>query len=325
MAAKPRKIQLIFLIYWILLGYIMAALVFWFIALNRQNRQMTLLKEEKLDVQEASYQARYSEFELEKRRKTAQYLGEGSIFMLLIVAGAVFVYRAVRRQLKISQEQQQFMIAVAHELKTPISVARLNLETLQKRKLDERQQQRLIRNTLQEANRLDALCNNMLLSSQLEAGGYSMTNEELNWSDIIQSCTAEFTVRYPEREIKQQVSPDVFVTGDPFMLGIVVNNLLENAVKYTPKETEITITLSKHGTDAMLEIADRGAGIAEEEKKKIFQKFYRIGNEATRRAKGTGLGLYLASRIISRHNGKISISNNPGGGSVFSIRLKAES
>jgi two-component system, OmpR family, sensor histidine kinase CiaH len=324
MTAKPRKIQLIFIIYWILLAYIMAALVFWFIALNRQNTQMTIFKLQRLKTEDINYTDRYLEIEDEKKRKTAQYAGEGSIFLLLIVAGAVFVFRAVRRQLKFSQEQQNFMIAVTHELKTPISVARLNLETLQKRKLDEAQQQRLIRNTLQEVNRLNALCNNMLLSSQIEAGGYLMTNEELNWSELVSQCTIDFTNRYPERTIHQEIHEDIFITGDNFMLQIAINNLLENAIKYTPRESPVTVGLIQDHKNAVLEIRDEGAGIPDAEKKKVFQKFYRVGNEATKRAKGTGLGLYLTSRIIRSHKGTIFITDNPGGGSIFAVRLKAE-
>src|SRR5690606_10624220 len=100
-----------------------------------------------------------------------QYIGEGVIFFLLIAAAAMFIYRAVSRQFKQSREQQAFMMAITHELKTPVAVAQLNLETLQKHRLEPAQQLKLIGNTLQETSRLNALCNNLLLSSQMEAGG----------------------------------------------------------------------------------------------------------------------------------------------------------
>jgi len=296
MSAKPKKIQLIFVIYWVLLAYIIAALIFWFIALNKQNTQMTIFKLQKLKSEDKNYVEEYLKIGNEKRLKTAQYVGEGSIFLLLILAGAIFVYRAARRQLKQIQEQQNFMIAITHELKTPIAITKLNLETLQKRKLDESQQQRLIHNTVQEANRLNTLCNNMLLSSQIEAGGYRNVDEERNLSKIVKDCCEEYMGRYPERKIEQDVEEDVFVIGDALLLEIIVNNLVENALKYSPKDTPVTIRLKTSGAVAKLEVADRGAGIADDEKKKVFQKFYRIGNEATKRAKGTGLGLYLTKK-----------------------------
>lgn len=324
MSSKPKKIQLIFVIYWVLLAYIIAALVFWFIALTMQNEQMTTFKLQKLKSEDVNYEEQYFKVTDEKRRKTAQYIGEGSIFLLLILAGAIFVFRAVRRQLRLSAEQQNFMIAITHELKTPIAITKLNLETLQKRKLDESQQQRLIYNTVQEANRLNALCNNMLLSSQIEAGGYRGVNEEVSWTNIVKECVEDFVVRYPERPINRQVAEEVFVIGDQLLLQIVVNNLVENALKYSPKDSPVTVVLEKKSNIALLKVIDNGVGIAKEEKKKVFQKFYRIGNEATKRAKGTGLGLYLTKKIVNTHKGTITITDNLGGGSIFEVSLKAE-
>jgi two-component system sensor histidine kinase CiaH len=322
--SKPKKIQLIFVIYWILLAYIIAALIFWFTALMQQNQQMTTFKLQRLKSEDVNYTEQYLRIEDEKRRKTAQYIGEGSIFLLLILAGAIFIFRAVRRQFRQSLEQQNFMIAITHELKTPIAVTKLNLETLQRRKLDEMQQQRLIHNTVQEANRLNTLCNNMLLSSQIEAGGYRGVDEEVSFTNIVSECCHEFSTRFPERRLQQEIAEDVFVIGDQLLLQIVVNNLVENALKYSPKDSPVTVVLEKKSNIAVLKVIDNGAGIAREEKKKVFQKFYRIGNEATKRAKGTGLGLYLTKKIINTHKGTINIGDNPGGGSIFAVSLKAE-
>lgn len=324
MLVKTKKIALIFVIYWILLAYIIAALVFWFIALTSQNEQMSVYKTDKLHSERISDPAQYQKIRNDKKLKTAQYIGEGSTFLLLILAGAIFVFRAVRRQLKQSQEQQSFMIAITHELKTPIAVAKLNLETLQKHKLDEAQQKRLIHNTVEEANRLNTLCNNMLLSSQIEAGGYSAVVEEIDWADIVLKCGSDYATRYPERIIHMNVEPDVFVKGDSLLLEIIVSNLVDNALKYSPKDAPVNISLARLDNMAELKVADAGSGIEKTERTKVFQKFYRLGNEATKRAKGTGLGLYLTKRIITSNGGTISIQDNPTGGSIFTVVLKAE-
>ena len=192
---KSKKINFLFITYWFLLAYIIAALVWWYIALSQQNDQMIALKTLDLKKDDPTYEIKREAIQQEKKRKTAQYLGEGAIFFLLISAGAIFVFRAANRQLKISRQQQNFMIAVTHELKTPIAITKLNLETLQKRKLEESQQQKLLQNTLQEANRMNALCNNMLLSSQIEAGGYRMANEEINFS-VLTNC--RYRMKAPE-------------------------------------------------------------------------------------------------------------------------------
>ena len=286
---------------------------------------MTVFKIQRLNSSDPSYTRELENINLEKKRKTAQYAGEGSTFLLLILGGAIFVYRSVRKQLQQSAEQQNFMIAITHELKTPIAVTRLNLQTLQKRKLDETQQQRLIHNTLQEANRLNTLSTNMLLSSQMEAGGYSMTREEMNLTEVVKQAGADFCTRYPERKINITDDEEVFISADKLLMEIVVNNLIENALKYSPKEAPVNIMLRNTNNEAVLEVIDRGAGIADIEKEKVFQKFYRVGNEATKRAKGTGLGLYLTKKIISSHKGKIFILDNSSGGSTFVVTIKAES
>ncbi len=323
MHSKTKKIRYIFLIYWFLLAYIVAALVWWFVALNRQNYQMSNYKLQELNPNHTGYNQQVSKIQQAQKRKTAQYLGEGITFFLLIAAGAVFVFRAVRRQLKFSQEQQNFMMALTHELKTPIAVTKLNLETLQKRKLEESQQQRLIQTTIQEANRLNSLCNNMLLSSQIEASGFKISTEEINFSELVNDCTQDFIVRYPHAKINTAITKEVFINGDQLLLQMAVNNLIDNAIKYSPKEAVITVFLLQQKNKIIVEVKDEGKGIANEEKKKVFEKFFRSGNEATKGAKGTGLGLYLTQKIIQQHNGNISVTDNTPTGSIFTITLQS--
>ena len=322
MPNKTKKIRVIFLIYWILLAYIIAALVWWFIALNRQNEQMAFFKIQEIHSGNATYEENKISVQKETNRKTAQYIGEGSIFFLLIAAGAIFVYRAVRRQLKTSLAQQNFMMAITHELKTPIAVATLNLETLQKRKLDEVQQQRLIQITLQETKRLDSLCNNMLLSSQIEAGGYSINFEKVNFSELAENCIQDFHTRFPDRKMEQHIQDELFIEADNLLIQMAINNLLDNAIKYSPKESMISVDVTLEAGWIELQVKDQGAGIAIYEQKKVFEKFYRLGNEATKRAKGTGLGLYLTRKIVLAHRGKIYIKDNIPSGSNFIIQLK---
>ncbi len=314
MLSKFKRVHSVFFIYWILLAYIIAALIFWFITLNIQNKLMTELKTESFPAQKEVILRDY-------HRKELQYTGEGATFLLVILAGAIFFYKAVKRQFKISQEQHYFMMAITHELKTPIAVAKLNLETMQKRKLDETQQQRLLYNTLQETNRLDTLCNNMLISSQIEAGGYRLIKEELDLGKLINNCANDFSTRFPARQINKQIEEDIIITGDPMLLEIAVNNLLENALKYSPKDSAINIQLELNDTVAELQVSDLGGGIPDEEKKRVFDKFYRLGNEATKRAKGTGLGLYITRKIIKNHGGNLFVVNNTGTGSIFNVQL----
>ncbi len=319
--AKQKKLNTIFIIYWILLAYIIAALVWWFMALNKQNKQMAVYKMQQLNTTSLTYTTDIEKLQNQQKRKTFQYLGEGITFFLLILAGAIFIFRAVRKQLRFGREQQHFMMALTHELKTPIAVATLNLETLQKRKLEEPQQQKLIRNTLQEANRLNTLCNNMLLSSQIDASNYTLTNEDVNLSELVETSIAEYKNRFPSYQFIKNIIENNYVIGDRMLLQIAVNNLIDNAIKYSPKETEIIINLLVHNNQTILQVVDNGKGISQLEKQKIFEKFYRVGNEATKGAKGTGLGLYLTKNIIGKHKGNISVTDNLPNGSNFEIIL----
>ena len=159
-----------------------------------------------------------------------------TFFLVVILAGAVFLRSAVMREVRIQRQQQNFMMAITHELKTPIAVTKLNLETLQKRKLDEAQQQKLIQNTIQENNRMNALCNNILLVSQIEDKRYHITKEDIELSELVKECINDFGNRFPQRHYIPDIADNILIKGDKFLLQLAVNNLIDNATKYSEKE-----------------------------------------------------------------------------------------
>ena len=318
---KRKKLTVITIVYWFLLTYIVTALIFWFLSLVRQSTQMSEYKLLQLKKDAPDYSARVNEIEDEERRKIAQYIGEGSTFLLLILVGAVFVYQATRRQILLTTQQQNFMMAITHELKTPIAVTKLNIETLLKRKLEETQQQKLLNNALQESNRLNDLCDNILLASQIDSGNYLPDKEMISLGKLVEESTAYFKALFPYQRIEESIEEDVYVKGDRLLLQLAVNNLIENAIKYSEKQKPVTVVLQKSGAAVQLQIKDQGKGIAQKEKKKIFEKFYRAGDENTRNTKGTGLGLYLTKKIITDHNGNITVQDNMPSGCIFVISL----
>ncbi|HRP56456.1 ATP-binding protein, partial [Agriterribacter sp.] len=275
---KRKKLTVITIVYWFLLTYIVTALIFWFLSLVRQSTQMSEYKLLQLKKDAPDYSARVNEIEDEERRKIAQYIGEGSTFLLLILVGAVFVYQATRRQILLTTQQQNFMMAITHELKTPIAVTKLNIETLLKRKLEETQQQKLLNNALQESNRLNDLCDNILLASQIDSGNYLPDKEMISLGKLVEESTAYFKALFPYQRIEESIEEDVYVKGDRLLLQLAVNNLIENAIKYSEKQKPVTVVLQKSGAAVQLQIKDQGKGIAQKEKKKIFEKFYRAGD-----------------------------------------------
>lgn len=322
--ANKRKLHRVTIIYWVLLLYIFAALVWWFYSLELQNREMYQLKKagiESLRNNPSEYQRQLFLIEDQKRRNTVKHESEGLTFLFLIIFGAVFIYRSVRRQFKLQQQQQNFIMAVTHELKTPIAVSRLNLETMQKHQLPDDKKSRLVKMTLQETLRLDTLINNILLSSQLEADAYVMQHDPVDFSKLVCDVVTAFQARYPERTVQLNVDKDITLSGDAVLLNLLVSNLLENANKYSPRPKPISVQLHKQGAHAVLHVIDEGEGIAETEKENVFKKFYRIGNEQTRKAKGTGLGLWLCRKIAQDHRATILIADNKPSGSIFIVQF----
>lgn len=318
---KKHRLAVITIAYWFLLIYILVALVFWYMELQKQNTQMYNYRVEQLKKDQPDFSNRLGEIEDARRRKTSQYIGEGGTFLLLILLGAVFVYRATRKQLLLSQQQQNFMMAVTHELKTPIAIAKLNLETLQKRRLEEAQQQKLITNTLQENNRLNTLTNNILVASQLEAGAYQPNDQIISLSELADNILTEYQTRFPQRNIQGKIEDDIEVSGETTFLQMLVSNLVDNAIKYSGKEGRIELILQKPNGHILLSVSDEGTGIPNSEKKRVFDKFYRIGSESTRNTKGTGLGLYICRQIVRNLGGTIAITDNTPKGSIFTVRL----
>jgi len=319
-----KRLLLITTLYWFLLVYIIAALIWWFIELEQQNRQMLNHRLTELSTSDPAYPEKYRRVMSEKDRKTTQYVSEGITFLALIILGAVFMYRAVRRQFALQRQQENFVMAITHELKTPIAIAKLNLETLQKYQLDENRRQKIIRMTLQETNRLDNLVTNILISAQLESGRKN-DKEELNFSDLVKNSAEAFKIRFSDHAWNILIDEEIELTGDPLLLHILVNNLLENAVKYSPPGSTVHCLLKRENSSVCLRVKDEGPGIPHQERSRVFEKFYRIGNEETRSAKGTGLGLYLCRKIAGDHGATIRIEDNVPKGSIFTVKFAANS
>ncbi len=322
-AYRKRRLTFITLTYWFLLLFIVAAWVWWFISLQNQNNQMLLYKLAALNKDDVAYIQKLNLINDEHKRKTAQYVSEGITFLFVTLVGAVFVYRAVRKQFLLGRQQQNFMMAVTHELKTPIAVINLNLETLQKRKLEQEKQQHIIASTLKEADRLNDLTTNILVTSQLESGNYTPDEESINFSELALKCATDFSHRFAARIIKKNIEENIFINGERLLMELLINNLIDNALKYSPKQKPVFIELSKLHNTIFLKVTDEGSGINDAEKKKVFEKFYRSGDEEIRKTKGTGLGLYLCKRIAESYKAKIKIANNHPAGSIFTVEFKA--
>ncbi|MFM1840727.1 MAG: hypothetical protein RIR47_776 [Bacteroidota bacterium] len=313
-------LKLVSVIYWIFLTYMVAAFIWWYVSLEKQNDQITQIKIEKLQATPGTNTDQYKVLLNYQERKRKQFLGEGITFLFLFFLGAIYVYRSLVKQLRYSNQQQNFMMAVTHELKTPIAVTQLNIETLLKRELQADQQKQLLNNSLKETQRLDALCNNILLAAQLDLADYQQNKQSIQLSEMVKAVIKSFEERFPARKMIVQVQEEVMMFAEPLLMQMLLQNLLDNANKYAPIETPIEVVLEKNDRQILLQVKDQGPGIPPAERERVFNKFYRMGNESTRSAKGTGLGLYLCKKIAEFHQSQLLISENQPQGTIFSFK-----
>jgi len=313
------KLTFVRIIYWLFLTYMVAAFIWWYVSLENQNNQIASVKFGSIQLNDPALKAKVSSITEVQQRKNKQYLGEGLTFLFLFLIGAIYVYRSLLKEINYSMQQQNFMMAVTHELKTPIAIAHLNLETLLKRQLEPLQQKKIIEITLQETQRLDSLCNNILLASQLDMGQYETNKQQIDFSNIVITSIQSFQQRCPQRICNIHIQPEVLIQGEPVLMQLLLSNLLENANKYSDSESPISIELATQNNKVILHIMDQGVGVPVGEREKIFQKFYRIGTEFTRSTKGTGLGLYLCKRIAEFHHATLAVSANEPRGSIFTF------
>ena len=251
-------------------------------------------------------------------------LGEGAVFLLIFLVGVYYLQKTLKKERKLHEQQRNFLLSVTHELKSPLAAIKLYLETILKRDLDKAQIQSFLKNSLKDIERLDDLVENMLIATRIENHSYSYPKESFDLSEVVERVAGRLQIHSCSTQIiKAAIAPNVFVTGDRFALTLVVSNLIENAIKYSPPCAEISVTLEEKNNTVCLAVADKGIGIKDEEKLRIFDKFYRVGREETRKTKGTGLGLYIVKQVLDNHYAQIKVKNNRPTGSIFEVTFNS--
>jgi signal transduction histidine kinase len=266
-------------------------------------------------LQTAQYQALVKKY----KRQEFMIVGEALAFICSLVFGIWMINRGYKHQVEAAQQSRNFLLSVTHELKSPLASIRLVLETFLKRQLTPEQLHRLSNNGLRETDRLTTLVNDLLLAAKVETA-YQPQFEEIDLRQIIIESVAPIEEKNPKVQFELD-APNfpVLLQLDRQGMVSVIQNLVENAIKYGGEIPQVSIMLAKKDNKTFLSIADNGIGISDTEKKKVFEKFYRVGSEDTRTTKGTGLGLYIVQEILKAHQAKISIADNAPKGTVFRI------
>lgn len=310
-------------IFHLLVGYVLLQFCWWSYLMVELNNEIYHLKSE-LNVIKAAdpQQVVIMGNELEKKlhHRWIMIAGEATVFLVLLVWGFIQTRRTFRKETALANQQKNFLLSVTHELKSPLASVKLQLETLQKRELDKNKQLEILTNALSDTERLDKLVENILLAARIDNNVFTLHREKVDLSAYIVDGMKQtiHSFNYPQ-QVKLDVDPVIFFSIDRTAFPSIILNLIENAVKYSPAASVITLTLKQGPAGIVLSVKDEGSGISEEEKQQIFQKFYRVGNEETRKTKGTGLGLYIVNFLVEQHNGKIAVKSNTPKGSIFEI------
>jgi len=263
----------------------------------------------------------YQEYLSKYNRQEWMILGEALVFAVILVIGIWFINRGYNQQVEAAQQSRNFLLSITHELKSPLASIQLVLETLQKRQLKEDQIKKLSQNALKDTNRLTTLVNDLLLAARVETA-YQPHIETLRLDQLLETLIEKMKQFHPTAHFEfRQNQEEIFLEGDRTGITSVALNLLENAVKYSSEAPSIITTLHQKENAIFLDFSDNGIGIPEQEKLKVFNRFYRIGNEDTRQTKGTGLGLYIVNQIVKAHQGTISVKDNIPQGTIFTITL----
>ena len=254
-------------------------------------------------------------------KRITMIMGEGLVFFAILLAGIWKIRSSIRKELKLSQQQNNFMLSVTHELKTPLASNKLYLQTILKRELDKDLRQDLLQKAIAENERLEALIDNILNAARLENQTFQAERVDIDLSALVSRIIERLDgkIQGNQSRINVDIAPSIHVVGDKLMLDAAISNLIDNALKYT--QEEVKIQLLKVGDQTIIRVADQGPGVPSGMETEIFLKFRRGGNEETRTTKGSGLGLFIASEFVKLHGGTITYSPNIPKGAIFQITL----
>lgn len=250
--------------------------------------------------------------------------GEGGVFVLLLLTALWLTFRTVRHEIALARQQRDFLLSVSHELRTPIAGLKLHLGTLKRPDLQDAQRAELMELARTEVDRLRGLTEKILLATRLDEDRLPLALRTLDAAAELRTLCTHASRTYAGRHDVRCIAPDhLSLMADLDAFRSVAGNLLENASKYAPAGTTIHVVLEQHGGTCELRVEDEGPGVSPEERVRIFHKFGRGGTEETRETKGTGLGLFIASRLMHAMGGRLEYHPRAPHGSIFAATFPA--
>jgi len=244
-----------------------------------------------------------------------------------VLLGVALYHRAAVKEGRVAQLKSSFVSNVSHEMKTPLAKIQMFAETLEGGRIqDPAKIAEYTRVIHRESRKLSQLLDEVLDFARMEAGTLKYRFAACDLGLLVERFTDDFrgAVDMAGGRLDVAIEPDLpLVEADAKAIGQALQNLLDNALKYSPDRKEIRVTLARTDGSVRLEVADNGLGIADSEQKRIFEKFYRAQSDTVHNTKGAGLGLAIAQHVVQAHGGRIEVASRPGEGSRFTIVLPA--
>ncbi len=257
-----------------------------------------------------------------------QYRRGSVMLLMMLVLGLLFtaaIAFLLLRERELAKMKNEFIATVSHELRTPLSLIRLFAETVYHGRVSDKKKQYYFQNILNETERLSLLINNILDFSRTPAYDSRPDLKETDMSRLTAKVIDMFLPRLRKENFKifLKIEPDIIMRTDPLAYSQVLFNLMDNAIKYSDSEKEIEVSLRRLNGECVLCTADKGIGIPDNMKRKIFLPFFRLRDRRVSARRGSGVGLSVVKKITDQLNGKISVTDNSPRGTVFSISLPA--
>ena len=248
------------------------------------------------------------------------------LLVLMIIVGVFYTLRYVLMETRTARLKSDFVSFISHELKTPLAAIKMLTETIREGRVSGEEEQRECLELIEkESDRLSSLIDKVLAYSRVEREQKVFQFSSCNMAEVVDEAIAIFHVHTADRprEIKLHSVQEISnIQMDRASMVEVVLNLLSNAEKYSPRDTEIEVNIRETVRDIAVEVVDKGVGIPKRDQRRIFEKFFRADDLLTREVEGTGLGLAFSRYIANVHNGDIKVSSQRDAGSIFTLQLK---
>ena len=307
--------------------YILFAFTWWAILLYKQNHDILQLQNQLLDCHKMQNLTEACRSNIKQyHRVRTMIVGEGIAFALSLALAIWFIFKSYTKEIELARQANNFILSITHELKSPLASIQLATDTLRRIGSGGKREEEIISAISSESGRLNNLIEQVLLTAKLEQN-LDLYYQSFDYRSFLEERVQSFKKMHDSRSFILNIeNTSLEIESDKSALRIIVDNLLQNATKYSRDGTDISIFVHEGDDKIVTTIRDQGIGIPYKDRNRIFDRFFRVGDEETRKSQGTGLGLYICKKIVEAMDGKIWVEQIDAGNTAiaFSIPVRKQ-